>query len=635
MIGFFPVPFPDEILYSVLARFHMRSRNKSLAATTKALFGHDASRIAVDLPNKLGYLVKELPEGSSFTIDRLIDETTLFPFYAPFIPPDRVIKLREDMIGKPLGGTIHGRLGILTSKIYVEFLRYCPVCAEEDFELYGELFWHRSHQLPGVLVCPNHYVFLENSKVKCSYHGRRDTLITARNEIKKTKLRRLNLDDKNHLAYLYLAQQSFWLLQQKNLTNCGPDFFRKRFIQILFKKNLASANGIIKITELESQFEKFYDSNFLSSLSCGLEFKHTWLKRLVQASKHFQHPIRNLLLLYFLQTPVENFVKLPEDIFPFGKPPYPCLNPASEHYGELRIPNYTLKKMYYKESEVLVIFKCDCGFTYKRIGCDEGKRFFEFDSIVSYGDVFIKKLLELKDKNFSPKQIALELNVSVNCAESLLKKFYGNNDSLSNIAIAFEERNKANLEKRDSYRSQWKRMRRLNPKMIRTELKKLNPTISNWLWANDKQWFDANSPARQVSRKRKIYVDWKKRDVFFSIKTENLALELLKNSGKPIRVTKTGLAKRLNFAYIVRKRPECIPKTIKTLEKYAESTEDFIARRIRFVAGCFIQERIQASYWQLIMRAGVIKPHLLHLPKVKAAINDSLNQIKNLSNSGW
>lgn len=50
MIGFFPIPYPDEILYSVFARYHARSKNRSLAATVHNLFGHENSRIVVDLP---------------------------------------------------------------------------------------------------------------------------------------------------------------------------------------------------------------------------------------------------------------------------------------------------------------------------------------------------------------------------------------------------------------------------------------------------------------------------------------------------------------------------------------------------------------------------------------------------------
>jgi hypothetical protein len=635
MIGFFPVPYPDEILYSVFARYHSRSGHKSLAATTENLFGHNASRIVIDLPNKLGFLANQLPEGNAFTAERLIDQTTLFSFYAPFLPPDRAKELRKNMIERSPGGAIHGRLGILTSNIEVEFLRYCSVCTEENFSLYGEPYWHRTHQLPGILVCPHHSVFLENSTVKCAYNNRRETLIAAHKKIRKTTLRYCDSDNPDHLIHLYLAQQGYWLLQQANLMNCGPIFFRKRFLNKLFEKNLATANGTVHITELEKEFSEHFSSDFLSLLSSKLEGNTTWLRRLVQATVHFQHPIRNLLLLYFLQISVENFLEISETFFPFGKPPFPCLNPASDHYQELRIEKLTIKKIYHKESGISAVFKCDCGFVYRRSGYNEtGERTYEYDSIVSFGNVFEKKIIELNSEGLSAKQIGSKLNISGNVVKSQLKKLLEvNNHSLSNDGH-LPEFNK-NLEKRNHYRSQWKLMQQLNPKLNRTELRKLNPSIGNWLYIRDMAWLDENSPARQISKKRKNRVDWKTRDREFSLKAEKLALELLSDSGKPVRVTATGLAKRLNFNYLLSKRRDCIPETLKTLKKYAESTEDFIARRIYYAADCFIGEKRSATYWQLIMRAALQTPHLVKLPKVQKAIKDSLAKIENLRDLGW
>lgn len=39
MLTFFPTPYPDEILYSTFARYHMRSANSSIKDTLDDLFG--------------------------------------------------------------------------------------------------------------------------------------------------------------------------------------------------------------------------------------------------------------------------------------------------------------------------------------------------------------------------------------------------------------------------------------------------------------------------------------------------------------------------------------------------------------------------------------------------------------------
>lgn len=38
------------------------------------------------------------------------------------------------------------------------------MCLIEDTQKYGEPYWHRMHQIPGVLVCPTHgFVLLDSS----------------------------------------------------------------------------------------------------------------------------------------------------------------------------------------------------------------------------------------------------------------------------------------------------------------------------------------------------------------------------------------------------------------------------------------------------------------------------------------
>ncbi|MBR1752184.1 MAG: TniQ family protein [Ruminococcus sp.] len=45
-------------------------------------------------------------------------------------------------------------------------LRYCPVCAADDREKYGETYWHRVHQIPEISVCAKHRCRLVSAKYK-------------------------------------------------------------------------------------------------------------------------------------------------------------------------------------------------------------------------------------------------------------------------------------------------------------------------------------------------------------------------------------------------------------------------------------------------------------------------------------
>lgn len=106
MIPCFPTPLPDELLYSVCARYSERMQYSDKQFLNRELFGDKNIATVVDLPSHLSHLLSILPPGHGYTVDRLIDEHTLLPFYSPFLPLERVNRIREHMIGVG-GSAIH------------------------------------------------------------------------------------------------------------------------------------------------------------------------------------------------------------------------------------------------------------------------------------------------------------------------------------------------------------------------------------------------------------------------------------------------------------------------------------------------------------------------------------------------
>ncbi|MEO1673589.1 MAG: TniQ family protein, partial [Cyanobacteria bacterium J06631_2] len=89
MLGFFPTLYPGELLYSAIARYQIRSGNLSPKVTIEELFGSRTITATADLPCGLDNLVANLPPYSSVTAESLIEDHTLYTFYAPFLPPKR------------------------------------------------------------------------------------------------------------------------------------------------------------------------------------------------------------------------------------------------------------------------------------------------------------------------------------------------------------------------------------------------------------------------------------------------------------------------------------------------------------------------------------------------------------------
>jgi hypothetical protein len=165
MIGHFPDPYPDELLYSVFARFSDRMDYPSKKSVIRALFGTWNVMADVDFPNHLDSLIAALPPGCNYTADSLIDDHTLLPFYGPFLPAERLELIRRDMHGDRVTA-IPTRVGTVANHIPLpRWLRFCPQCMEEDRKTWGECYWHRVHQAPNVFVCPVHANCLQDSDV--------------------------------------------------------------------------------------------------------------------------------------------------------------------------------------------------------------------------------------------------------------------------------------------------------------------------------------------------------------------------------------------------------------------------------------------------------------------------------------
>lgn len=84
MLAAFPHPLPDELLYSVCARYAHRVQYPHQKTVMGELFGGKTFHAVVDFPGYLDELVQALPPERGFTVDRIIDEHTLLPAYAPF-----------------------------------------------------------------------------------------------------------------------------------------------------------------------------------------------------------------------------------------------------------------------------------------------------------------------------------------------------------------------------------------------------------------------------------------------------------------------------------------------------------------------------------------------------------------------
>ena len=163
MLSFFPSPYPDELWYSVLARYHTHSGALSWQATMAALFGdaRDTDVGSFFPNNSIHKILAQLPPGF-LPAQEIALQHTLLPFLLRFQPADRKAAILEAFL---IGEDMRPRYLRATRDIKPRSMRYCPVCVREDTQTYGEPYWHREHQIGLMPLCPRHRCRLRDKPI--------------------------------------------------------------------------------------------------------------------------------------------------------------------------------------------------------------------------------------------------------------------------------------------------------------------------------------------------------------------------------------------------------------------------------------------------------------------------------------
>ena len=247
MISHLPSVMPDELLYSVLARYFARKRMPSRRLALKQIFADSGGTAVVDLPANLDAFLSALPAHQPFDAEKIIDHFSLFPYYEAFLPPRRAMELRADLRKKD-GQGIHTKIGLMAGRLCPPaFLRYCRGCDAQDRVQGRDLSWRRLHQLTGVEVCPQHRMFLENGVGTELRHRSKYRFVDPATARTNTSIRLFNPNNSEHALLLRLAEGTEYLLRRGSKPNpINPSWLHTRYIDLLCSRGLATGSGQVK-----------------------------------------------------------------------------------------------------------------------------------------------------------------------------------------------------------------------------------------------------------------------------------------------------------------------------------------------------------------------------------------------------
>lgn len=606
MPGFFPAPYPDELLYSTLARYYAWSANISPKAALQELFGRTTVVATFDLPSHIESLVQNLPFGSKHTVESLIQQHTLYPFYAPFLPADRAETVFDSMSGH-YSGDIHTRAGIMASAIpQINFFRFCPICLREDSEKHGEPYWHRVHQIAGVLICSVHQVRLQNSTVKVQGDNRHEFYAAdAENCIFKPWI--VNYT-KSTLDKLTLLSQDVNLFMNQSFSPKSGDWFRKQYQSLLIDKGLATASGRIYQKDLIREFVSFYGKEFLQLVHSEVDYKdeNNWLSGIVRKHRKVFHPVRHLLIIRFLNQDAAAFFANEKEDEPFGSGAWTCFNGASKHYLEKTITSVSVS--YSHDAKKLIgTFSCSCGFVY--LTSDSYVSYSDklsFGKIKSFGKIWERKLKKLlTEKRVSLREAARQLKVDtktvIRHAErlKLIDKKWKVSEMQSNSQTTTDE---SNLK--ENSRAAWLKARKDYPSSSKTALRKKFPADFIRLYRSDRKWLNHNSPKKRRLVTSNERVNWTQRDERILTSVQK-TIKILQQQTPPVRITIGSVSRILGLRALLEKHLDKLPNTKAFLLAQVESVEEFQIRRIRWAAGELSSRGNIVKEWEVMRFAGI------------------------------
>ncbi|WP_232353994.1 TnsD family transposase [[Bacillus] enclensis] len=587
--------YPDELLYSFISRYHTYSVNTSTTYTTKELFEGRRMLATPDLPINLNSIYNSISVFSELGIDELIGNHTFYYYYANFLEHEQREFVRNTMCTGEIKGAIHMKAGVMPSGIKEkEHFYYCKECVSEDIEKVGETYWHLSHQLPGVFICTKHKSFLRESNLEFRSKKRFEFYLASE------KIRdHSNTSIKGLKCYEQLSQiaSECVYLASKNL-NFSLKNVQKIYRNLLLRQGYISGHGRVNQKKLAKDFERFYDQEILNILQSSVSYDspECWLKSITRKHRKSFHPLRHILLILFLHETLESIEQMKvTDGMPFGKGPYPCLNRAAGHYGELKVNKCEIK-VCSKTKLPIGSFKCKCGFYYSRKGPDTIQDdSFRIDRVIQYGEVWVEMVNKLiHEQARSYRSVARQLEVDTKTVIKYSKKDH---------EYAVKTKNKDNWQREDK-KKEWLSLINDNPQYGVTKIRKIKPSLYIWLYRNSKEWLQKNSPKEKRITQHKQRIDWGGRDCEILKEVERVTADLIDRE-PPVRITVSLIGSEVGKRTILQKHLNKLPLTKSSLMFFVEDIPSFQIRRILFILKKLDEQNQRITEWSVRRKAGL------------------------------
>lgn len=251
MITYFPTPYQDETLYSLLSRAYEKGGYLSITQAKEEFFEQPKEKFDFLFINRLvPELVNLLTKTCSW--ENFLEQHTLFNYYGRYLTNDSRKKAYQSLLS--MEGNYNNLFALTPNRREEEFLRYCPLCAEEHRNTYGETYWNRIFQISEIKVCPRHGCRLLSSTIHKDRH-KTTVFAAADTEIKDLRIE-YGTDKEKQLAK-YIEKMAHTSLSLDKEVNIGKFLVSK----MENTPYLSNRGQIINIKLLFDDMQHFYEDS--------------------------------------------------------------------------------------------------------------------------------------------------------------------------------------------------------------------------------------------------------------------------------------------------------------------------------------------------------------------------------------
>lgn len=595
-----PTGFSGELLFSRVARFHVLSGGGPDKETTSRLFGSRFAVTASGLPNRLQALCSYF--GERETAHAIADESTLYPYYRPFLPEDRADELLSAMLGADARG-LKSRLGLLASRVGASnALRLCRQCVVSDEQRRGVAYWHRVHQVPGVLVCPIHQLPLDDCTLATAHS--RHALWLPRNVPQALIRQSLSFTAQQKAALLEIATGSSAVIDAA-LPPLGPSRLWAIYVERAAEIGITAGTRRIRQAEfLDGFHEKWGCLANLQQFRAIVNEEISWPASLLREHRRSFHPLKHLLVALTLfqdhSDLLDRFAKATPDaekIFRTSVSTGTSSGNKSRSMSSDRAAA-ALKLVTEERLSLRAVAK--------RLGLDTTTaRLY----VQAGGGVVSRRRKHLSEA--IEAEVAAQLEEGDDIADIADERGLSYSSVWRVLAASPSLRTRRDdcIRQRDcsDYRARWEATLMTSAVRGVKLAREADAAAYAWLYRNDREWLKSANAAwtRRPTSIRGHRADWPTRDRAAAVSILRVAAALAAQAGPPTRMSAARIARRAGVSALVEKHAQRVPNAIAALNCVAEGVAAFQARRARYWSSYLEAQGIQPAQWRIDRLAGM------------------------------